>query len=247
MIRAIIIDNEKKGVELVNDLLGLCCPSVSIVATASSVQSGFDAIQQHRPELVFLDIRMQDGTGFDLLNRFPSLDFRVIFVTAYDEYAMKAFQFSAVDYILKPMSSERLIAAVQKAEQSLTAEALLKINTLLSNVNTSSKETKKIVLKTAERIYVVPVKDIVRCESDGSYTHVFLQDSSKILVSRLLKEFEEMLGGYGFFRPQQSHLINLEYLHYYEKGDSLIAMRDKTSIPVASRKKEELLKLIRDI
>jgi two-component system LytT family response regulator len=244
MIRALLIDDEKKGIELVNDLLALCCPSVTVVATASSVESGYQAILQHRPDLVFLDIRMPDGTGFDLLGRFPSVDFRVVFVTAYDEYAIRAFQFSALDYLLKPVTADRLLDAVKKAEQSLSSDMLLKINTLLSNVAGTAREARKIVLKTAERIYVISVTDILRCESDGSYTHVYLHDGSRIIVSRLLKEFEEMLGGYGFFRPQQSHLINLDHLHYYEKSDSMLIMKDKTAIPVASRRKDELLKLI---
>ena len=248
MLKAIIIDDEKKGVELMFNLLTLYCKDVIVLTTANSVKSGYDAILLHKPDIVFLDIQMQDGTGFDLLSRFNEINFKVVFVTAYQEYAIKAFQFSALDYVLKPVSPDNLINAVKKANQILNDDNnALKINALLTNINNPSKEIKKIVLKTAERIYSVNVREIIRCESDGSYTSVYLNDGKKILVSRLLKEFDELLTEYRFFRTQQSHLINLEYLDYYEKSDSIVVMKDKSSIPVASRKKDQLIKLIENI
>lgn len=245
MIRAIIIDDEKNGREIISELLKLYVPSVLVVAEADSVKNGLAQIIRFKPDLVLLDVQMQDGTGFELLRELDKIDFKIIFVTAYQEHAIKAFQYSAIDYILKPVSPEHLMAAISKAESLLERENInLKVSALLSNVGGAEKEVKRIVLKTAERIYVVNVKDIMRCESDGSYTSFYLSDGKKILVSRLLKEFEEILNELPFFRVHQSHLVNLDYFDYFEKGQDSIIMKDKAAIPVATRKKDRLFKVI---
>jgi two-component system LytT family response regulator len=245
MLRTVIIDDEKSGREVIMNLLSLCCRNVTVVAEADGVKTGIETIQSFKPDLVMLDIQMPDGTGFDLLKKLTTVDFKLIFITAYEEHAIKAFQYSAIDYILKPISAEHLIAAVNKVEGILERESTnLKVSALLNNLNSGSKEIKKIVLKTAERIYAVDPIDIIRCESDGSYTQFYLNDGKKILVSRQLKEFDEILAGGTFIRVHQSHLINFKYFDYFEKSEDMVVMKDKSSIPVATRKKETLLKLI---
>lgn len=245
MIKTIIIDDEKSGREVVANILKLFCSNVIVLAEADSVKTGLEAIHQFKPDLVLLDIQMQDGTGYDLLKKLVTIDFKIIFITAYQEYAIQAFRFSAIDYILKPVSADYLIASINKVDDVLERENInLKVNTLLSNVQSISKETKKIVLKTTERIYAIDIKDIMRCEAEGSYTRFYMCDGKKIFVSHLLKEYDEMINGYPFVRIHQSHLINLEYFDYFDKAEDLVVMKDKSSVPVATRKKDALLKLI---
>ncbi len=242
-MKVVIIDDEKNNSELVSNLLAMFCKEVEVLAIAESVQSGYQAIINNKPDLVFLDIQMPDGTGFDLLKCFDTCDFKVIFITAHQEYAIEAFKICAIDYILKPLSPPMLIAAVKKAEQAISSSELnLKIKNLLQNVDGSQE--KKIVLKTMERIYSVGIQEIVRFESEGSYTTVFLKDGKKIVVSRLIKEFDEMLCNDNFTRVHQSHLINMDYLFCFEKTDNQIVMKDNSLIPVSSRKKEHVLGLI---
>lgn len=240
-MKAVIIDDEENSRELLWNMLSIYCKEVHVAAAADGVQSGFTAIKQHDPDLVFLDIQMSDGTGFDLLGLFGSIDFKVIFTTAYQEYAIRAFRFSAIDYLLKPISPEYLIKAVGKAEELVKKQQLqLEIETLLENLNRTGKE-KKIVVKTHDRVYSVPVSELVRCESDGSYTSLFLENGHKIMVARQLKEFDELLSPDGFMRVHQSHLINPDFLFYYQKGDNNVIMKDQSVVPVATRKKDELL------
>ncbi len=248
MLKTVIIDDEKNGRDVICNLLTLCCKNIEVVAEADSVKAGIEVIRKFQPDIVMLDVQMPDGTGFDLLKQLGTINFKIIFITAYEEYAIKAFQYSAIDYILKPVSPEHLVVAVNKTENVIEGEQTnLKVNALLSNLNSVSREIKKIVLRTAERIYAIDVRDIIRCESDGSYTRFYLTDGKKILVSRQLKEFDEILNGGSFIRIHQSHLINFEHFDYFEKTDDMAVMKDKSAIPVATRKKEALLKLIEGI
>lgn len=248
MIKTLIIDDEPNNSELVSNMVGMFCKELEICGIADSVQTGYQAILEHKPDLIFLDVQMPDGTGFDLLACFESIDFKVIFVTAHLEYAIEAFKISAVDYILKPLSPPALIAAVKKAEQAISAQDLdQKIKKLLLNVQKPT-EDKKIVLKTMERIYSIASHEIIRFESDGSYTTVFLKDGIKIVVSKLIKEFDEFLANDPqFIRVHQSHLINMAYFFCYEKADNHIVMRDESQIPVSLRKKEVVLNLINQL
>lgn len=245
MLKILIIDDEKSGREIISHFLIKHYENTTIVSEAESVNSGLEAILIFKPDIVILDIQLKDGTGFNLLKKVETIDFKVVFITAYQEFAIKAFEFSAIDYILKPVTAKQLIAAINKAEAFIERENInLKINTLLNNVFSTSRETKKIILKTAERIYAVDIKDVIRCEADGSYTRFYLNDGKKILVSRLLKEFDTILNGTPFIRIHNSHLINFEYFDYFEKAEDLVIMKDKSSVPVAARRKEYLLKLI---
>lgn len=248
MIKAVIIDDEAGSIELTTNLLKLCETQVQVIGTAYSVESGHHLLLNNPPDLVFLDVEMKDGTGFDLLKRFETIDFKVIFITAHQEFAISAFKFSALDYLLKPVSPLDFVTAVKKVEQAISGEELnVKLQTLLYNINDQSRSRKKVVLKTMDRIYAIYAADIVRFESDGSYTTVYLNDGKKIMVSRLLKEFDEMLASDGFVRPHQSHLVNIEQMFCFAKTESHIVMKDESIVPVSARKKEFMMSLIQSL
>ena len=203
-----------------------------------------ETILKHHPDLVLLDIRMKDGTGFDLLEQFENIDFKVIFVTAYDEYAIKAIKFSALDYLLKPVDPEDLKEAVGKAEEVSQKEQKAKLDTLSNNLKTNDQDKKKIILKTLDNIYLVGVKDILHIEGEGRYSSIFLDSGEKVMVSVNLKYYQEMLEEYGFFRTHKTHLINLSHIHRFEKADGgYVVLNNNAKIPVASRKKDELIEL----
>ncbi len=249
MIRTIIIDDELMAREAIGNMVNLYCPNLELVGTADGVNSGYEAIKKYWPDLVLLDIKMPDGTGFDLLQRFESISFKFIFITAYEEYAIQAFKFSALDYLLKPIDPNDLISSVEKLNESMHKEdESIKLKAFMANIQGASPELKKIVLKTAESIHLVNVKEIIRCESSSNYTLFFFDDNSKLLVSKTLKEFDELLSPYGFFRAHQSHLINLNYLDRYDKAEGgTLILKDKSSIPLAVRKREQLMKIFENL
>lgn len=245
MIKSIIIDDETNNQELISNLLKSYTENIQVVAIANSVETAYNTIIEHQPDLIFLDIQMPDGTGFDLLKKFDKINFKVIFVTAHQEYAIEAFKYSAIDYLLKPLSPANLILAVKKVEESISGEEInLKFKTLLSNISEPLKNKKKIVLKTMERIYSVDINDIIRFESDGGYSKVYLLDGKRIMVSRTMKEFEDMLLDANFLRVHNSHLINMNHLYCFEKAEGHIVMKDDSIVPVSNRKKEQLLELL---
>ena len=242
-MRTIIIDDEEKARKTIFNYLSMYCKSVEVVAQADNVENGYKAITSNSPDLVLLDINMPDGTGFDLLKKFDHIPFKLIFITAYEEYAIKAFKFSALDYLLKPINPQDLIAAIEKARIVIDNEAFeLRYKAFLSNFDNKTKTDKKLVLKTSESIYLLEIKDIIRCEADGGYTTFFVNDGRKIVVSKNLKEFEDILTEFEFFRPHHSHLVNLNYMLSFEKRDGgHIVMKDKSEVPVSTRKKDDLL------
>lgn len=245
MIKAIIIDDEINNQELVSNLLKTYAENIHVVGVANSVESAYQAILEHHPDLIFLDIQMPDGTGFDLLKKFEKINFKIIFVTAHQEFAIEAFKFCALDYLLKPLSPTNLIEAVKKAEESMNSEDLnLKLKILLSNIGEPIKSKKKIVLKTMERIYSVDIDDIIRLESDGGYTKVFLVDGKRIMVSRTMKDFDDLLMDAGFLRVHHSHLVNMNHLFCFEKAEGHVVMKDDSIVPVSNRKKDQLLELL---
>ncbi len=248
MLRAIIIDDidniRQKNMAVIRQY----CPDVAIIAEADSVASGVAAIRKYLPDLVFLDVEMGDGTGFDLLQQLKPIDFKVIFITAFQEFAIKAFRFSAIDFLLKPIDPSDLVEAVRKAKETLSKEMLeLQFSTLLSNIE-RPRNLQKIILKTSERVYSINVQDIIRCESEKNYTTFYMLNGQKLLVSTTLKEYETLLLPMGFFRTHQSHLINMLYFDHYVKTDSgSIIMKDKTAIPLSVRKKEEFLNYLNSL
>ncbi len=209
------------------------------------MQSGFDLINGTFPDLVLLDVKMQDGSGFDLLKKFPEPEFIPIFITAYNHYAIKAFKYSALDYLVKPVDPDELVQAVNKAEKYTEKKDIYtKIEALNVNIADKFSEPKKIVLKTEQSIFLIDVSDIVNCESDGNYTTFYLKKDKKIVVSKIIKEFEELLKYNNFFRIHQSHLINLNHLSCYDKQTGYVIMADNKMLPVSLRKKNSLIDLL---
>lgn len=246
MIRALIIDDERKQRTMLHKMVNSYCEDVEIIDEAEDVDSGRELILKQKPELVFLDINMPGGSGFDILEQLKDIFFKVIFITAHEHYALQAIKFSAMDFILKPVSPEDLINAVNKAKEEIKKEThLLQMNTFFHNMKKSRKEEKKMVLKSMDSIEIVHVNEIIRCEADISYTTFFLEDGNRITVSHTLKEYEDILLEYNFYRSHKSHLINLDKIKRYVKKDGgYIEMADKSIVPISRRKKDELLEIL---
>ncbi|WP_421873449.1 LytR/AlgR family response regulator transcription factor [Marinoscillum sp.] len=243
-MRAVIIDDEPSLRESTKTLLGIYCPEVTVVGEADGVKTAVELIRSSKPDLVFLDIEMRDGLGFDVLHVFPDRAFAVIFVTGHNEYAVKAFKISAIDYLLKPIDPEELERAVTKAQTNLHRSVSgMQIQTLAHQLN--NRELTKIVLKDSEKVYLIDIAEIVRCESSDNYTRFFLTDKRSILVSTTLKEYEKLLDSQSFFRTHQSHLVNLRHIDHYDKREGgTLVMKDQSRLPVSVRKKEQLLKAL---
>ncbi|MBC8485170.1 MAG: response regulator transcription factor [Bacteroidetes bacterium] len=236
MIKAIIIDDEQKARETLSDSLSLYCKNIDVIAEADGVKTGLVVIKENNPDVVFLDIMMTDGSGFDLLELIPTINFEIIFVTAYDKFAVKAFEFSAVDYILKPIKPQQLIRAVGKLKKSEGFETInKKLEVLISNKN----NLEKIALPSLDGLCFIRIEDIIRCESDGNYTTFYMNSGEKVIVTKLIKEYEEMLSPLTFYRIHKSHIINFKYIKKYTRGDGgSVIMNDGTKIEVSRRRKE---------
>lgn len=251
MIKALLVDDEPRARETLRAILERFFPEVSVLGEASGVEEAFVAITNLKPNTVFLDINMPDGTGFDLLKMFDNeMDFKVVFVTAFEEHALEAIKFSAFDYILKPINTNELRAAIEKLSTTLeeSDEISVKLKTFFENVETPSQGKKKIVLKTNESIHLVPIQSIVRCEADGNYTKVLLDNQPKLLISKSLKYFEDMLQEFGFVRVHQSHLVNINHIVRVDKIDGgVLAFADGAQVPISVRKREQLLKMLSDL
>ena len=241
-MRTVLVDDDTVARENLKTMLSIYAPQVKVVAEADGVKAGLACIREAKPELVLLDVEMKDGTGFDLLSFYGQLDFKVIFVTGHDAYAIRAFKISAIDYVLKPVDPDDLVSALKKAQQTADRnEQQIKVTNLVQN-NRENFSNQKIVLKDAETVYLVSVKDIVRCESETNYTRFYLADGRVIMVSKTLKEYDTLFEGQNFFRAHQSHLINLVHFDRYEKKDGgTVFMKDGSALPVAVRKKEGLM------
>ncbi len=240
-IRTLVIDDEPRARETIKNMLGLYCEHLEVAGEADSVAAGLAAIQELNPELVLLDIKMPDGSGFDLLEKLDDRDFALVFITAFDEYAIKAFKFNAMDYLLKPIDPDELVKTIKRVVE-FQSNAKQDLSVVLNNIRDLKKDNKKLVLKTMESIFVVSVQDIIRCESSGNYTRFYLKGEKPIMVSHTLKDYEEMLQEYGFLRVHQSHLVNLDHIKRYDKSDGgLLVMRDDKTVPVATRKKDFLM------
>ncbi len=242
-MKTVIVDDRNSIREFITQLLGNV-NGIEIVGEAENVKNAISLINETKPDLILLDIQLPDGNGFEILEGLTHREYRVIFVTSHEEFAIKAFKYSALDYVVKPIEPEVFYSAIEKAKTHFSADdQQLKIKNLIENL-TSNKTSKKLVLNTQETVHVVNSNEISRCESDGSYTLVYFQDR-KIMISRKLKEFDEMLSGLSFYRSHRSHLINLNYVDRYEKKDGgYIIMKDNTSIPLSSAKKEEFFALL---
>jgi len=249
MLRTVIIDDEPNARQVIRNILELYCSQVDVVGEAENVKTGVEVIKELAPDLVFLDINMPDGTGFDLLNKVKSIHFRFIIVTAYEQYAIQAIRKSAIDYLMKPINANELIEAVEKASltENHAENDVVKVENYLHNMQKDMEEH-RIVLNTLNAIYVVKVREIVRCMADKNYTEVFLLNGKRLILSKTLKDFEEMLNGYGFFRTHQSHIINIRFIESYEKGlGGTVVMTDNSKVPVSSRRKDTFMKLMEQL
>lgn len=241
MIRTLIIDDEENNRERLIRMISDHFPGFSVIGEADGVESGKQAIDKLRPELVLLDIVMADGDAFDLLDQIDKIFFKIIFITAHEEYALKAFKFSALDYLLKPVLPENLKIAFDRAEDQLLTDLKLQLSTLQSNLQ--SPKNKTIVLRSSDKISLVDISEIIRCESDWNYTRFFTKEGKKYMVSSPLKEYEDILEDHGFFRIHKSHLVNISCIDSFDKRNSTLILKDETSLPVSRRKKNELLEI----
>lgn len=244
-MRVVLVDDDDVVKDNLKTLLSIYVPDAEVVGEADGIKTGLECLMKHKPDLLLLDVEMKDGTGFDLLSIYGSLDFKVIFITGHDAYAIKAFKFSAIDYLLKPVDPELLSKALDRAKTAIDQnEQNLKVTTLEHNRNTPP-QNQKVILKDAETVYLVTVSDIIRCEAQANYTKFYLNDGRKILVSKTLKEYDSLFDGKLFFRAHQSHLINLLHFDRYEKKDGgIIHMKDGSLLPVAVRKKDQLMEAL---
>lgn len=241
-LRAVLIDDVAAARQTLRDDLAAYCPEVEVVGEAEGVVSGAKALRQLQPELVFLDIQMQDGSGFDLLEVMGETPFRVIFTTAHDGFAIKAFRFSAIDYLLKPIDPDQLMEAVAKVRE-LAPTPPENVQALLGNVQ--ERQHNRLALHTMDKIHVVHIRDIIRCESSANYTIFHFADKRQLLVTKTLKEFDQLLSAHGFLRVHQSHLVNAEYIQAFVKTDGgYLRMQDDSAVPVSSRKRSQVMQML---
>ena len=240
---AIIIDDIEDARKILRADLDAVAPEVSVIGEADGVMAGVKLLAKHKPDILFLDIEMPDGDGFDLLEMLSEKPFKTIFTTASDEHALKAFKFSAVDYLLKPINQEELKKAVEKAKDSRDSPQSLEI--LQENIGKRIGNMERIILNTQEKIHVVRLSQVVRLESDVNYTRFYLTSGNKVLVTRTLKEFDDMLSDNGFIRVHQSHLVNTEHIVEFVKADGgHLNLDDGSYVPVSSRRKSLVLQAL---
>ena len=238
-LKAILIDDEKNNLINLEQLLKTYCAGVEVVATALNATDGKQLLLQHRPDLLFLDIQMPGKSGFDLLKELPAQVCEVIFVTAYDQYAVQAVRFAAVDYLLKPVNIDELQAAVGRAWVRVRdKQKNLQLENLLQLLQ-AGKEEHRIAITTLRETRFIRTAEIVRCESSNNYTAIFLSDGEKLTASRPIFEYEELLRDYGFFRCHQSHLVNRRFVKSWVKEDGGYLLLDNGhQVPVSRNKKE---------
>lgn len=247
MKKVLIIDDENRTRSLIAKMIESFGLDVEAIPEGENVQSGIKAIEKHQPDIVFLDIQMPDGTGFDVIRSVENKNFEVIFVTAHEEFAIKAIKFSALDYLLKPVDAVELRASLEKALQVVeNAGDHGQFEALNSNIQKSEK--RRLVLKTQESVHVVDLEEIIRCEADRNYTSFFLRDNKKILVSKTLKEYETLLSGHNFLRVQQSHLININFVDRYDKKNGgAVVMKDGSEVPLSPAKRDIFFKRLENL
>jgi two-component system, LytTR family, response regulator len=242
MIRSIIVDDEFKSRESLKILIEDFCENVSVEALCQNIDEAVACIKQNKPDVVFLDIQLQRENGFDLLTKFKEVTFEVIFTTAYSEFAIKAFKYSAIDYLLKPIDIEELKRAIEKVAKRKNDSITNRLEQLLGNLRADSSDHYKLALPTSEGFVFVSVNDILYCEAASNYTEITMADNKKYLVSRTLKEYDDMLSGQHFFRIHHSYLINLNAIKKYVRGDGgYVVMSNEKSLDVSKRKKEGFL------
>jgi two-component system LytT family response regulator len=247
MIKAVIIDDEPAMQEVNSQLLSEYFPDIKLAGTANSIESSIDLIKKNNPDLVLLDIELTDGTGFQLLERLKPYKFKVVFITGYDSFAIKAIRFSALDYILKPINETEFQQAIQRAVTLIKTNENAQQQQVDVLMESFKKETqnKKLVLRTFDSLHIIDIGDIYFCQSDNSYTTFHFKENEQIIVSKSLKDYENLLADYGFFRPHQSFLVNLNHIKKVDKTDGgFIIMKNKKEIPVSLRQMKNLINLL---
>jgi len=247
-IRCVIIDDEPNNIENLENIIGTYCPDFEVVATSFNAADGILKIKAHQPDLIFLDIQMPEASGFDLLKSFTSINFEVIFITAFDQYGIQAIKFSALDYLLKPINIAEFRHATARAkEKILVKKRNYNIDNLLEYMKAGPRDSPKIALPLLNEIIYVKVNTIVRCEADDNYTRFFLDSMEQIMVCKTLKDFVELLEPHSFARPHQSHLINLNYVKSYLKEDGgTLLLDDQTKIPISRQNRDKIRDMLKN-
>ncbi|NMM47428.1 LytR/AlgR family response regulator transcription factor [Marinigracilibium pacificum] len=243
MLSSIIVDDESRSRESLQILLTDFCEGVEVVSLCQNVKEGIEAIELHDPDIVFLDIQMQRETGFDLLASFKEINFEIIFTTAYSDYAIKAFQFCALDYLLKPIDVQDLQNAITKVKAKQNKDVDKRLEILLQNLKHHSTKLNKIALPCNDGLIFIEISDILYCEASSNYTKIYTIEGKNFLVSKTLKEYENMLGDHNFFRIHHTHLVNLNFIQKYVRGEGgHVVMNDGTILNVSKRKKEGFIR-----
>lgn len=242
----VIIEDDRATVEIIQQIISKHFPSVKFSGVATSITAGLALITSKAPDFIFLDVNLEDGQSFDILKQIPNPDFKVVFITSYSKYAVEAFKFSALDFILKPFEENDIIEVVKKifTEQS-KEDYIHKIEAFFYNYNSTDK--KRLVLKNVDKIHVVNVDDIVYIKSDNNYSTFFLKNDKEIIVSKTLKSFEEKLKGLPFLRSHQSYLVNLNLIQSYDKKNDAIVIADNITLPISQSKKHLLNDFLNNI
>ena len=244
MLTAIIIEDMVDALHLLKSDIENNHPEIKVIDSAQSVVEAAKILRKTQPDILFLDIMLGDGTGFDILEIFPDLTSKIIFVTASDEFAIKAFKFAAIDYVLKPYSNEDLAKAIKRAQEEIQPNKE-RLNILKNTLTAPEARPDKISLHTLDKIIIVSLDDIIRCEADNNNTVFYLQNEKKIFVTKTLKYFADMLTSYQFLRVHQSHLVNLECISAFIKTDGgYLLLKNKETVPVSVRKKAEVIDVL---
>lgn len=248
-MKVLIIDNDSSIREGLKNLLQKLCPQITKIDEATGVMEGIQAIANLKPELVFLDVEMDDGTGFDLVQKIGNYNFQLVFITAHNKYAVNAFKLSAIDFLLKPIDPMELVVSVNKAIAQLKNKDLEQqvklLEESLQSFSGARSQDKKIALNDGNSIHYIKVSDIIYCKADGSYTVFYLTNSRKIMVSKILKEYEDLFEDFGFLRTHHSYLINTTKISKFDKTDGgQLILEENHSVPVSARKKEQVLEIL---
>ena len=248
MIKAIIIDDEAHCINRLQTLVrDYCADEVTVLESSNDIDSAYEAITRLKPDFIFLDVQIHDQTGFDLLKRFDNIDFEVVFATAYEQYAVQAFKFSAADYLLKPVDPDDLVETITRIRQRIEANEARKNLEVISD-NFNNLKHGKLTIPTSDGKEIFDIPDIIHCEAAGNYTIFNFKNRKPLKDSRTLKKYDEILVKYGFFRIHSAHLVNLDYVKRFENGkNSFVVMKDNLKIPVSTRRKEEFLKRLAEL